>query len=614
MNVLSHWFQILHEKTAGSDPTGSLWKPRLASCGPGVLACIVTALIAYGLHVIGQRLGLRRFFAWQSDELQLWKVQRILHLVGLGLVAVAVAGRRIGTWGNEALENLDGWLEARAQRVPCTLVVLMLACVVLLGGASFIRHYLFNSTGYDLALQSQVAWNTAHLRPFASTVEVSNYLGDHLQPYLGLLAIPYVLVPSPYLLLAVQTCVLASTAVPLFVLARRKLGSAGAGLVFALCGLFYPPLGFVNRFDFHFEVVAIPLLLAAYERLDAGDLRKSSWLLGAALLAKEEVGLVVAGFGLMAAVVHRKRAFGLGWILLGTAYSLVAVFVIIPAFRGGPSDTLDRYGWLGSTPVEVLAGLATAPAQVLEVILRERTSAPTVLQLCAPLAFLPLLGASVLIPALPALTYNYVAKSNYQATIYAHYMVVVIPFVLTSAVVGARRILNSSWSQRMAKMVRLWGPTSDGRFGLGLIVLMVPLATVAGWTYENPLTDVSRNSPVFARLPNDEAVREGLAQVVTTARLMTTNAYAPHLANRPHIRILMYNRLLEQGTEAVFLNLRDQRWEMSSEAYAGILESAAAQGFGVTFYKDGVVLLEQDKGDAERLGELRQDLLDRGEM
>ena len=69
----------------------------------------------------------------------------------------------------------------------------------------------------------------------------------------------------------------------------------------------------------------------------------------------------------------------------------------------------------------------------------------TLLQLFAPLAFLPLLGLPALLPAVPTLIYNFLAEWPSQTVIYQHYMVPVIPFVLIAAVIGLHRLVTNPW-------------------------------------------------------------------------------------------------------------------------------------------------------------------------
>lgn len=68
-----------------------------------------------------------------------------------------------------------------------------------------ISHYHFNSAAYDLGIQDQVVWNIAQGNWYGSSYETRNYLGDHLQPLMVVLAPFYKIYPTVYWLLAFQT-------------------------------------------------------------------------------------------------------------------------------------------------------------------------------------------------------------------------------------------------------------------------------------------------------------------------------------------------------------------------------------------------------------------------
>ena len=65
-----------------------------------------------------------------------------------------------------------------------------------------------------------------------------------------------------------QAVAVALGAVPVFLLARKHLGSEWAGLGFALAYLLYPPTQWLVVDDFHPVALATPLLLAAFWFLD----------------------------------------------------------------------------------------------------------------------------------------------------------------------------------------------------------------------------------------------------------------------------------------------------------------------------------------------------------
>ena len=70
------------------------------------------------------------------------------------------------------------------------------------------------------------------------------------------------------MLLVVQAVAIALGAVPVYWLARKHLGSAHAGVGFALAYLLYPATGWLTLNEFHPVALATPLLLFAFWYLD----------------------------------------------------------------------------------------------------------------------------------------------------------------------------------------------------------------------------------------------------------------------------------------------------------------------------------------------------------
>jgi uncharacterized membrane protein len=490
-------------------------------------------------------------------------------------------------------------------------------------GVSFLRHYYFHSS-YDLAIMNQVIWNSSQGRLFDRTIEVTTDLGDHVRPYLAVLGLAYLFVASPYVPLAFQCVVLSLSAVPLYRLARRQLASPAIALCVAFCSLMYPPLGFVNRFDFHVEALCIPLLIWIYERIDAGQLRTASVLMFLTLFCKENLGLTIAATGIMAAFFHGFRRFGWGWAVAGVTYSLTALLVVIPAFRGEPSDTLARYHWLDDSPSGMLWAVLSQPLPVLE-----RFFAPdrltTLAHLLAPFAFLPLAGVAALLPAAPTIVYNFLADWSSQGTIYTHYMAPVVPFMSIATIVGLRR-LGSGGVFGSRDAARAGQRRMNYSVVLGGCAAMV-VAVLACWIYENPVTgqgsvslrDVSQVQPVSTATPvslvwsNDQAIRDGLEYVHPTAGLLTTAHYAPHLSHRTWIEMIPRApvRGFPPEATAIFLNLRDLR-SWSCQDYFETLMAASRERFGIVFYRDGVVLVEKGRGEPAQLAELMRSWSDCG--
>ena len=189
-------------------------------------------------------------------------MQTYVRFIGVCMLLLGIGGRYMNR--ARIVQRVDQWL-ANQRRAELVLAVMLISYVAFYTGFTIHRHNIFNSAMLDLGIQDQVVWNTSQGRPFEESIEGNNYLGDHFQPLMALLAIPYRLYPSVYWLLIFQSVCLGLGGIPVFRLARRAFLSPLAGLAFALAYYLYPAVGYINRFDFHFEVVVIPLLLAAWD-------------------------------------------------------------------------------------------------------------------------------------------------------------------------------------------------------------------------------------------------------------------------------------------------------------------------------------------------------------
>ncbi|MDY7077664.1 MAG: DUF2079 domain-containing protein, partial [Chloroflexota bacterium] len=429
-------------------------------------------------------------------------------------------------------------------------------------------------------IKEQVVWNTVHGRFFASSVEVENAFADHFQPLMLALVPLYALFPGPELLLWIQALGLAAGAIPLYRTARRCLDSAGLALAIAAAYLLYPAIGFTNRFDFHPEALAIPAFLFAFDALDRADVKAASLWLLVPLLSKENLGFSVAAFGLYAALFRRRKRFGLAWAGLGLAVSGSTMFWLIPTLRHGPSDTLARYGWLGETPAQMVWTLIARPRYIWQ-HLADPNRGLYLLQLLAPTGFLALIGLPELLIAAPGLVINLLAQHHCQSEIYCQYTVPVVPFVFIATVTGLQRLrhlLGNRWAWRV----------------LGLAV--VPLSILA-LRLDNPFTEAQELPAPLVHLPNAEAVYRALATVPPGLSVVTTNGYAPHLAQREGLYIIGIpaQRDPPAAPDIVFVNLYDQRF-MLCDQYRDYFKQLEIDRYGVIFRDCGMIVVQRDGG------------------
>ena len=262
---------------------------------------------------------------------------------------------------------------------------------------SVLRHDGFVTGRFDLGNMVQAVWSTAHGDPLEMTGlhgdQVSR-LGAHVDPILVLFAPLWWIWPSPDMLLVVQAIAVALGAVPVFWLARKHLRSARAGLGFACAYLLYPATGWLTLNEFHPVALATPLLLFAFWYLDEDRLLPFALFAIAASACKEEIALVVAGFGIWYALSRRRWLAGGAIALVGGAWAAVAIAVIIPHYNdGAESDFYGRYSEVGGSAAGILKTTVTDPLRIADAAFSSR-DLRFLLQLVAPLAGLCLLSPS----------------------------------------------------------------------------------------------------------------------------------------------------------------------------------------------------------------------------
>src|SRR5438093_743351 len=289
----------------------------------------------------------------------------------------------------------------------------------------------------------QAVWSTAHGHPLQMTSlhgDQISRLGAHVDPILVLFTPLWWIWPSPHMLLAVQAVVVALGAVPVFLLARKYLASPRAALGFALAYLLYPATGWLTLNEFHPVALATPLLLFAFWYLDEERLLPFAIAAISAAACKEEIALVVAGFGIWYALARGHRLAGVTIAAAGGVWAALAIGVVIPHYNAGAeSDFYGRYSEVGGSAGGIVKTAFTHPLRIAEAAFSSR-DLHFLLELVAPLAALCLLAPLVLIAALPELALNLLSSTTTQTSIHFHYTAGLIPPLVIASVLGAKRL------------------------------------------------------------------------------------------------------------------------------------------------------------------------------
>jgi uncharacterized membrane protein len=464
-------------------------------------------------------------------------------------------------------------------RAPAALWAAIGAFATGFSALSVLRHQAFNSGRFDLGNMVQVVWSTAHGDPLRMTDlqgEQISRLGAHTDVMLAAFAPLWLVWPDPSLLLVAQALLVALGALPVFWLGRKHLGSARAALGFALAYLLYPPVQWLVLDDFHAVALACPLLLFGFWYLDEDRLGPFAVVAVLAALTKEEVGFAVAGLGLWYALARGRRRPGLGIAAAGTAVSLLAILVVMPAVSDGRSDFYRRYAEVGGSPGGIAETAVTDPLRVLEVAFDER-GLGYLAALLLPLG-LTLLAPLTLVVAAPELAINLLSSAPTQTSIHFHYTAVVAPAVAAGSVFGAARVVR----RRPDAATRLAG-------------LAVVVALASGW-WLGPLPypggeDLAADAWRVAQ--HDRVAKRALELVPPDAAVSASNVLGAHLSERRRILSFPYRH------DADWVLVDETRPSYADRAVAPVEAGAAVAwlrrdpAWRLVFAEDGVLVFRR---------------------
>ncbi|MBD2138931.1 DUF2079 domain-containing protein [Anabaena sp. FACHB-1237] len=140
--------------------------------------------------------------------------------------------------------------------------MIVISALVLFASSS-LRHLLFKSSAFDLGIFDQAIYLVSQEKTPISSFMGFHILGDHAAWIHYILALPYKIYPSVYWLFIVQALALALGALPTWYLAIQAGLKESEAIAVATAYLLYPVVFNANLFDFHPEVIAVPLLLSA---------------------------------------------------------------------------------------------------------------------------------------------------------------------------------------------------------------------------------------------------------------------------------------------------------------------------------------------------------------
>ncbi len=510
---------------------------------------------------------------------------------------------------------------AARHRLAVTVLTAVPAAVYITYG--LVQYATFRVGTFDLVIFDEAVRSYAHLHPGISPVKGVqdgfgpdfSLLGDHWSPAIAALAPLYWIYNGPQDLIVAQGVLLALAVPPLWSFTRRSCAAvtgpdspapAAAACLAAVTYALSWPVAEAVAAGFH-EVAFVPAATAVFfERLAAGRVRTALAAAAGLLFVKEDMGLLVAGFGLFLLAARgprfsrwapghplagRRRRMILGASLVagGIAATMLATFVLRPAF-GGRAGYYWAYWSLGSNARLAAGHALRAPLLVARLLVTPQVKLTTMAWLAGVLLFLPLLSP-ITLAALPLLAERMLASAqpNWWGTTF-QYNAFIEMVLVCAAVDGAARI-----GSRAARRHAAAGERHPGRRGAGrweVIVTAAACATAVAVIPRFALASLARpgfygrTGQIRAEAAADAAVPPGVT--VDAAQML-----GPQLSGRD--RVLLWGPSATSASWIVAQTFYTYPFRAlaSQRAQLGELER---DGYQTAFRRDGYVVLHRPPG------------------
>ena len=478
-----------------------------------------------------------------------------------------------------------GWLRfpPLPDRSPKLLTAGFIALFFLVVGAMGVLNYrTFLAPNFDFGIFCQMFYNMKTRFLPLTTCEreyLLSHFAVHFSPLLYALLPAYFLFPFPETLQLAQAAILASAAVPAFLLAKRLRLSNRIALAFAALTLLHPAVGGGTYYDFHENCFLLPLLLWTFLFFEKENCAFCALFAGLTLLTKEDAAVYIVFFAFYAFCGRKKYRFGLCLGLAAAAYFAFAYWYLSVRGLGVMTGRYDNFivddGGLAQAVVNVLQSPAYVFTQLF--VDDEGPSAEKVLfalQLFAPLCFLPFCCKQIsrLTLLFPALLLNFMTLYQYQFRIGFQYAFGSVAFLLYLSLLNVGDLSADTVRKTLCA---------------ALAVSFLCFFSTSFCQAADALKDYRENQAQYALM------RETLRGIPADAAVAASTFLCPHLSSREVLYEDEYHEpLIGEPIDYVIIDQRyDHEEEIGKFAAVGFTETRRVE------YQGEELLLIMEKED-----------------
>jgi len=486
------------------------------------------------------------------------------------------------------MSNYNSRNEALIEKLVWVLIYLY---ILFFGYINFLKYQSFEYKDFDLAVYAQTMWNILHGSIYSSILGI-DFLGNHASFILFLITPIYFVFRHPLTLLFLQTLSLGIAVYPIYLIAKNEINET-VGLTIVFVYLLYPPLGYVNLFEFHPTVFATSFLVFMFYYFKRQNFKRFTLFMILSLFCQENIPLIIVPVGIYAFFTKRSMRWILTPVFLGIVWFLVVVGKVIPHFNNYTIQFISLYRHLGKSIPEVFEFVITHPIEVGKMIFTKQKMI-FISQIFMPLSFFSLLGPQVLIISL-ALLQHLLSFRQTEHTIYYHYTAEIIPFIFISAIYGIKRFLRISYIKTHLRQ--------------GVFLLLMITVAVTSNIHLGPQLGLVSSINRFKKDIWDCQKERFLNIVPTDASVIATFEFLPKLSHRKdlysfhHIVMGFYTLsdkpyYLPKGVEYALIDFNDSltfnSFYIPGRADANLRNFIIANKWGIVDMLGSLVLLKRD--------------------
>lgn len=454
-------------------------------------------------------------------------------------------------------------------------IVIAVAALLFIGFSASVtvcRYLSYSSSTFDLGIFSQMFHYMKTTGLPLTTCEREGLLSHfavHISPIWYLMLPFYALFPSPVTLQVLQSLILASAVIPLYLLAKKMGLSPKAILILCVCFCAFPALSGGQFYDVHENCFLTPLL---FWMLYFFEKEKSLPMWGFAvltLLVKEDAAIYVAAVALYMVCGRKQYKRGIPLLLAAIAWFFAATALLsvfgdgeMSASRFGPYLIGDSTGMLS-----VLKTVFINPGLLLFEVFQE-DKIKFLLQMLLPLGFLPFCGKKLsrLTLLIPMLLVNLMPDWQYQYSIFFQYVFGSTALLFYLTLLNVREL--------SAKRRRFMLPM------IAAFTLLIAVSQLSG--------SFNTVTHYFEKKETYETITEQLEKIPEEVSVSAHGFYLPHLTDREFV----YDLSTDTPAEYVVIDLRAGAEEKAEQlanyyhTYPDRYEEVAYEQKLIAIYRD----------------------------